>query len=354
MGVRAAVDRPSAIERITMKRPMDTKRGRRRFMAQTLGAVAGAIGASRRIAAGRRARPARPSSASVQATPRSPRNGLRLVLLGTAGGPTPKASRAAPAQALLFKDAAYVVDCGNGVARQLRLAGIALPSIRHVFLTHHHSDHNADYGNLLLLAWASDLTTAVDAWGPPPLKKMTALFLEMNETDIRVRMADEGRPPLAPLVRPHEITAEGAVLREAGLTVTCVRVHHPLVEHALAYRFDSTGRSIVISGDTSPSDNLVRLARNADVLVHEVMYLPAIEKLTQASPDPAALKRHLLASHTPVEEAGRVAAEANVRTLVLSHFVPGEASAVSDSEWLEGAKKHFKGEVILGKDLLEI
>ena len=333
---------------------MATKAGRRRFLAQALGAVAGAIGGSRRLVAERARQQRRSSSAPSQGAPPASRDRLRLVLLGTAGGPTPKVSRAAPGQVLLFGNAAYVVDCGNGVPRQLRFAGVRLSSIRHVLLTHHHSDHNADYGTLLLLAWASDLAAAVDTWGPPPLKKMTALFLDMNDTDIKVRTADEGRPPLAPLVRPHEITNEGTVFRETGLTVTCTHVHHPLVDHALAYRFDSADRSIVISGDTSPSENLVRLAKGANVLVHEVMYLPAIEKMIAGSPNPAALRRHLLASHTPVEEAGRVAAEANVRTLVLSHFVPGEVSAVADGAWLEGAKKHFRGEVIVGRDLREI
>lgn len=279
---------------------------------------------------------------------------MRLILLGTAGGPTPKLTRGAPAQVILLNGAAYVVDCGNGVARQLRLAGVPLTSLRHVFLTHHHSDHNADYGTLLLLAWASDLATAVDTWGPPPLERITRLFLDMSETDIKVRMADEGRAPLAPLIRPHEITGGGVVLRDGELTVTCARVHHPLVDNAFAYRFDSRDRSIVISGDTSPSPALIRLAKNADVLVHEVLYVPFVEKIVAGSRDPAALRRHLLASHTPLDEVGRIAADANVKTLVLSHLVPGEATAVADQTWRDGAKAHFKGNVIVGKDLMEV
>ena len=229
-----------------------------------------------------------------------------------------------------------------------------LTSIRHVLLTHHHSDHNADYGTLLLLAWGADLGTPVETWGPPPLKRITSLFLEMNDTDIKVRIADEGRPPLAPLIRPHEITADGLVFRDGELSVTCARVHHPLVADAYAYRFDAPDRSIVISGDTSPSPALAKLAKNADVLVHEVMYLPAIDKIAAGARDPAALKRHLLDSHTPVEEAGRIATEANVKTLVLSHFVPGETAAVADDVWLRAAKSTFKGEVIVGRDLLEV
>src|SRR4028119_2075884 len=98
---------------------------------------------------------------------------MRLILLGTGGGPRPRTANSASAQVIFAKETAYVVDCGNGVARQLAFAGVPLPKLRHVFITHHHSDHNADYGNLLLLAWAAGLRTRVDAWGPPPLAATT-------------------------------------------------------------------------------------------------------------------------------------------------------------------------------------
>ena len=108
---------------------------------------------------------------------------------------------------ILVNDVPYVVDCGDGVARQLVIAGVPLPALRHIFITHHHSDHNADYGNLIWLAWASGLRTPLDTWGPPPLEKMTRLFFEMNASDIDTRIADEGRVPLVPLVHAHELRA---------------------------------------------------------------------------------------------------------------------------------------------------
>src|SRR5690606_38335437 len=114
-----------------------------------------------------------------------------------------------PASAVVVDDVVYVVDCGNGVARQLVLAGLPLDRIAHVFITHQHSDHVADYGNLLWLAWATSLATPVDTWGPTPLARMTRLFLEMNRSDTATRMADEGRPPLDALVRPHELAGGG-------------------------------------------------------------------------------------------------------------------------------------------------
>lgn len=278
----------------------------------------------------------------------------RLILLGTAGGPSPKPNRAAPAQAIVVGDATYVVDCGNGVARQMALAGLRLGSIRSVLITHHHSDHNADYGTLLLLAWASDLTTRVDTYGPPPLVEMTRQVLALHDTDIRTRIADEGRPPLAPLIVPHELRAGGLVFEDDRVRVTAAAVDHPPLEPALAYRFDCEDRSIVISGDTRPSPALVELARGADVLVHEVMHLPSIEALIAAEPNAATLREHLVASHTTTEQAGQLATEAGVRTLVLSHFVPGGHPFLEDRVWHDAVRPHFTGELVVGRDLMEL
>jgi ribonuclease BN (tRNA processing enzyme) len=278
----------------------------------------------------------------------------RLILLGTAGGPSPKKTRAAPAQVITAANNAYVVDCGNGVARQLVLAGVPLRSIRHVLITHHHSDHNADYGTLLLLAWSTGLKTRVDTWGPPPLARITRLFMEMSAPDIQVRQADEGKPSLPPLIHVHELTTGGRVLEDEQVKIRCALVNHPMVKPAFAFRFDAPDRSIVISGDTTRSANLLTLARGADVLVHEVLYPPAIDAITGASPDAASLRKHLIESHTPLEEVGKIAEEAGVKTLVLTHFVPAETPAVADDAWFAGAKAHFSGEVILAKDLMEI
>jgi ribonuclease BN (tRNA processing enzyme) len=278
----------------------------------------------------------------------------RLILLGTGGGPRPKKRGSAPAQVIVFNGAAYVVDCGNGVARQLTLAGVPPETVKHVFLTHHHSDHNADYGNLLLLAWGAGLNTPVDTWGPPPLARMTELFLELNAFDIRTRIEDEGRVPLAPLFRPHEIVKGGVILDAGGMKVTAAMVHHPPVVPAFAYRFDTPDRSIVISGDTARSDALIALARGADVLVHEALYLPAVDRLVASIPNASTLKKHIVESHTSAEDCGRVAQAAGVKTLVLSHFVPSDDPQITDEMWAEAARKHFSGRVVVGKDLMEI
>ncbi len=310
---------------------------RRRFISQT-----GAMLSYSAIFAGR-------TAAQSEADGKT-----RLILLGTGGGPRPRKNSFPSSQVILIKNQAYVIDCGDGVATQLARANAPLPSLRHIFITHQHSDHNADYGNLMLLAWTSGLKTRVDTWGPPPLARMTRLFFELNDYDVRTRIADEGKTPLVPLIHPHELTQSGIVMRNENVTVRCALVDHPPMKHAFAYRFDSRDRSIVISGDTKRSEALIRLAYGADVLVHEALYIPAVDRLAARLPNGEALRRSILSHHTSIEDVGRVAEAAGVKTLVLSHFVPPDDPDITDQMWIDGARSAYKGRIIVGKDLLEI
>ena len=297
------------------------------------------------------------ASAAVLAASVRPASGqghTRLILLGTGGGPRPRRASSAAAQVVVCNGAAYVIDCGDGVARQMVFAGVPLPSVRHIFITHQHSDHTADYGNLILLAWTAGLSTRVDTWGPPPLEHMTKLFFEMNRSDIDIRMTDERRVPLVPLVRVHELRTGGMVMQDENVKVTSALVDHPPVVPAFAYRFDAHDRSMVISGDTAPSRNLIKLASGADVLVHSVMYPPAIDRLVARVPNAAALKASILSHQTSVEDAGRVARQAGVKTLVLSHFVPPDDPELTDAMWMDAARRQFQGNIIVGRDLLEV
>ena len=278
----------------------------------------------------------------------------RLILLGTGGGPRPRKASSAPAQVIVANGTPYVVDCGDGVARQLVFAGVPLDTLRHIFITHQHSDHNADYGNLIWLAWAAGLRTRVDAWGPPPLAKMTRLFFEMNAYDIDTRIANEGRVALVPLVHVHERSEAGLVLQDENVKVTAALVDHPPVVPAFAYRFDAPDRSIVFSGDTARSESVVRLAHGADVLVHSALYVPAVDRMVARVPNAARLKESIIAHQTSAEDAGRVAQAAGVKTLVLTHLVPPDDPEVTEQMWRDAAQAHFRGQVIVGRDLLEI
>jgi ribonuclease BN (tRNA processing enzyme) len=182
---------------------------------------------------------------------------------------------------------------------------------------------------------------------------MTGRLLEAHRFDLELRMADEGRPPLAPLIKTHEITRGGEIYKDDRVRVTAVLNDHPPIEHSFAFRFDTADRSFVFSGDTRYSERVLALARGADILVHEAVSRDFWERPN--APQPPAVVRHILASHTDVVEVGRLAAAAGVGTLVLSHLVPTEGQgAPTDDEWIAGARRHFKGRIVVGRDLLEL
>ena len=278
----------------------------------------------------------------------------RIILLGTKGGPRVAEGRSNPATLLLINDVPYVVDCGYGTSRQLVSAGVALNRLRYVFITHHHSDHNLELGPLIYNAWITGQPIHVDVYGPPGLKPMINDFFSYQKFDIDTRIEDEGRPDLRNMVVAHEFDKPGAVLTTDDVKVSTCLVSHPPIKHSYAYRFDAPDRSVVISGDTAYSPDLAKFAKGADVLVHEIMYLPAIENLIRRLPNAKRLREHLMAAHTLPEDVGRVAAEAEVKTLVLSHFVPPDDPSTTDENWMEGVRKHFKGRIVVGKDLMEI
>ncbi len=279
----------------------------------------------------------------------------RVILLGTKGGPrVGESGRSNPSTLILINDIPYVVDCGYGTSRQLLAAGLALNRLRYIFITHHHSDHNLEYGALFYNVWITGLPIKVDAFGPSGLGKMTQDFFNYMKFDIETRIVDEGRPDPRKLIHVHEFTEPGVILQDADVKISTCLVRHPPIKHAFAYRFDAKDRSVVVSGDTAYAPELAAFAKGADVLVHEVMYLPGVEALIKRLPNAGRLREHLLVSHTLPEDVGKIAAKAGVNTLVLSHFVPGDDPSITDEQWAEGVRKYFKGRIIVGKDLMEI
>jgi len=283
------------------------------------------------------------------------RKKTRLILLGTKGGPrVGESGRSNPATLLLINDVPYLVDCGYGTTKQLLLAGVAVNRLRYLFITHHHSDHNLEYGPLFYNAWSAGQSFKIDAYGPPGLKKMAEDYFSYQKFDIDTRIVDEGRPDPRPMLTSHEFDKPGVILENDDVKVSTCKVRHPPIEQAYAYRFDARDRSIVISGDTAYSPELAQFAKGADVLVHEVMYLPGVDALVRRIPDAKRLREHLLAAHTVCADVGKIAAQAEVKTLVLSHFVPGDDASITDEQWSADVRKEFKGQIIVGHDLMEI
>jgi ribonuclease BN (tRNA processing enzyme) len=275
----------------------------------------------------------------------------KVVLLGTKGGPTPSPFRAPSSALLVIEGRPYLVDTPNGVAGQLAKAGVKLSDLFQIFITHNHSDHVIDAGNLLVLAWGAGLNSPVEFHGPPPLRRIVRDSLAASRFDIAVRMREEGRVKLDPLIHVSERSSGGLVYQDDRVRVTSTLVDHYTVKPAFAYRFDSASRSVVISGDTTYCPRLVELARGADLLIQEAMYLPGIDQLT--GENAPKLREHLLKSHSTTEQVGMVAAAAGVKKLVLSHLVPASPT-ITDQMWLEGVRKHFTGEAIVGRDLQEV
>jgi ribonuclease BN (tRNA processing enzyme) len=166
-------------------------------------------------------------------------------------------------------------------------------------------------------------------------------------------MEDEGRPDLRKLVNVHEYT-EGPVMAAGDAKVTALRNLHPPIKESFALKFEFPGKTVVFSGDTAYFPPLAAFAQGADILVHEVMYAPALEELVRRNPNAATLMAHLKASHTVTEDVGRIATEAGVKTLVLSHFVPADATGMTAEKWADAVRPTYKGELVVAHDLTEI
>jgi ribonuclease BN (tRNA processing enzyme) len=290
------------------------------------------------------------SMAAAQ-TPAKPRT--RIVFLGTKGGPRVETGRSNPASLIEIGGTRIVLDCGMGVSHQLAEAHVPLASIKYILISHHHSDHNLEYGNLVYNAWAAGLSTPIHSFGPKGIEAMTRIYWELNKFDVETRIADEGRPDPRRLLIAKDIDVDGEVLKTDDFTVTAFRTPHPPITDNFAYKVITADGVIVFSSDTEYNPKLAEFAKGADVLVHEALYAPFVDRIVARVKNGATLGKHLLASHTTTEDVGKIAAAAGVKRLVLSHLVPGDID-VTDDQWIAGVRKSYSGQVIVAKDLMEL
>ena len=273
---------------------------------------------------------------------------LRAILLGT-GSPPPNPRRRGPATLLSLEGECFLVDAGSGVGVQLVQVGMRPYDWPRVFITHHHSDHTIDLGHLLITRWIVGQNAPLEIWGPAGTRAQVARLLDYLAWDVEVRRAHmHDRKP--PDVRVTEIE-EGRLIEAGGVTVSAFLVEHDPVKPAYGFHFEGGGRSVVVSGDTRPCENLVRWAQGVDCLVHECCEMaktswspgcgwPTIEDKI----------RDLAAYHTQPDQIGLVAREARAKALVMSHLMPG-----SDPEALRAAaREHYAGPVVVGEDLMEV
>ena len=278
----------------------------------------------------------------------------KITLLGVKGGPAIRQDGAMPTASLLeFDGQTIVVDCGIGCARSVVAAGVGLLDIDAIYVTHLHSDHVLELGPLLYTAWTTGLREPIRVFGPEGLQAYWDGFLAAMSFDHAIRTDDEGRPPLRELV-DVAIFGEGALPPLGALAVSALRVDHPPVRECYALKFERGEKSVVFSADTCYFPPLADFARGADVLVHEAMLTAGVENLVKRTPAAGRLREHLLASHTPAEDVGRIAAAAQVGTLVLNHLIPADDPNFTETDWRREVAKAWSGPVVVGQDGLTI
>lgn len=297
-----------------------------------------------------------PLAVSPQSEKPKTRANTQIVLLGT-GTPSPDPERSGPATAIVVNGTPYLVDFGPGIVRRIAAAsqrdvnGLTVVNVRVAFLTHLHSDHTAGYADLILTPWAVGRSQPLDVYGPKGLKHMTKHLLEAYREDIAIRRRDKevlGVPEQADgyNVRAREITA-GTVYRDSNVTVKAFLVNHGDVRQAFGYRFETPDRTIVISGDTSPSQSITDSCNGCDVLIHE-----AYSMLTYNAVSPA-YQEYRRRHHTSSREMAEIANKARPGLLILYHRAnPGGVGRPNPEQvLLEEVRQLYGGKVVIGHDL---
>lgn len=285
-----------------------------------------------------------PARADTTAAP-----GTQVVLLGT-GTPNADPDRSGPALAVVVRGRAYLVDCGPGIVRRAAAAArrgipaLAADQLGIVFITHLHSDHTLGLPDLMLTPWVLERRSPLEVYGPPGVRAMTTHLLEAYAEDIRVRQSGlEPDKHDGWKVNAHEIAA-GEVYRDSNVTVTAFEVPHANwgPGHAFGYRFQTPDRVIVISGDTRPSDAVVKACAGCDVLVHEVY---SAERFAAR---PEEWKRYHTDAHTSTTELAAIASRASPKLLVLYHQLFWGAT---DEDLVREVRRGYDGPVVSGRDL---
>lgn len=295
----------------------------------------------------------------------------RLILLGTAAGPIPRSLRSQPSNLLVVDGRPYLIDAGDGVSRQLVTAGFKVSDVRHIFLTHHHIDHNAGLGSLMAFGWVEDYqrnmpsAPPVQIYGPPATTFLVKSALDYLSIGERIFKAEMPVPAAKDRFVAHDIDNNGVIFSDDRVRVTAVENTHFNIprsapnfgkDKSYSYRFDTPGRSVVFTGDTGPSDAVTKLAEGADVLVTEIEDVETMMKTFTGSmtkEQAGAFRDHLEREHLTPEAVGKMAAAARVKAVVLTHFTPDEDEPTDASRFTQGVRKYYNGPVIAGRDLFE-
>ena len=271
---------------------------------------------------------------------------VQVIALGT-GNPFPDPERQGPATAVVADGRLFLFDAGSGVERQLEAAHLPISGPTALFITHLHTDHTLGLADLILTSWVMRRTRPFPIYGPPGTKAMVEHLLGAYAEDIRIRTTGlEHEVKDGWRVSVHEI-APGVVLDSGGVRVTAIPVRHGSWPVAFGFRVDAEGRSIVISGDTRPSDSLEAAATGVDVLVHEAYASSKVQP--EDRPGGGDWPAYLRAFHTSDEELGALAARARPKLLVLTHVL---RMGATDSAIVAAVRRGgYLGPIAMAKDL---
>jgi ribonuclease BN (tRNA processing enzyme) len=317
-----------------------------------------AVAASLAFADASRAQPAGPAN-----------SGTRLITVGTAGGPSPRAARAQSANLLMVNGTPYLIDAGDGTTRRLAKMRFNFRTLGTIFITHGHNDHTGGLGMLLSAEWTALRTAPIHVYGPPGTEALIKATIGYFGLDAEIRISDGSRTvPIEKVFFGHD-AGPGLVYQDANIKVTAVENthfhHHPgspaYGRHkSYSYRFETPDRVIVFTGDTGPSDAVTALAKDADILVTEVVSVDDVKEYAirqgrwqaMTAREQTEYIRHMEEEHLTPQQIGAMVARAGVKTVILSHLTPRPGSD-DYGPWADEVRKHFSGKVLVAKDLME-
>jgi ribonuclease BN (tRNA processing enzyme) len=295
-------------------------------------------------------------------------SGTKLITVGTAGGPVPRASRAQSANLLIVNGTPYLIDAGDGTTRRLAKMKFNFRTLGTVFVTHGHNDHTGGLGMVLSSAWTAQRTQPINVYGPPGTEALIKAAIAYYGLDAEIRISDGSRTvPLEKVFFGHDV-GPGLVYQDANIKVTAVEnthFHHQpgspgYGRKSYSYRFETPDRVIVFTGDTGASDAVTALAKDADILVTEVVSVEDVKEArirdgrwqVMSEREQAAYIFHMVEEHLTPQQIGTMAARAGVKTVILSHLTPRPGTD-DYTPWADEVRKHFSGKVLIAKDLME-